>query len=97
MCLWVVNTAVVDTLKQACHVAPGVTLERVRSRLAEVRGHLVEHPLDFLIEETVRGMSMERRSYPYRSIGSLGQRRLARIQPRPSCVHLSSKFTLRHF
>lgn len=34
------------------HLAPGQDLERVRQRLSEVRGHLVEAPLDFLIKET---------------------------------------------
>ncbi|KAF5368099.1 hypothetical protein D9758_004381 [Tetrapyrgos nigripes] len=33
------------------HVVPDVTLERVKSRLAEVKGALVECPLDFLIDE----------------------------------------------
>jgi len=67
----VVNPTTFDTSKQACHVAPGVTLESVKSRLADVRGHLVEHPLDFLIEETVRSMPMECRSSPYRFVGPL--------------------------
>ncbi|CCA77742.1 related to phospholipase D [Serendipita indica DSM 11827] len=35
-----------------CHLAPGQSLERVKQRLSEVRGHVVECPLDFLIEET---------------------------------------------
>ncbi|KAG9057927.1 hypothetical protein FS842_002929 [Serendipita sp. 407] len=35
-----------------CHLAPGQSLEHVKKRLCEVRGHLVEAPLDFLIEET---------------------------------------------
>ncbi|KXN92484.1 Phospholipase D1 [Leucoagaricus sp. SymC.cos] len=34
------------------HVAPGVTLERVKDRLSQVKGALVEAPLDFLIEES---------------------------------------------
>ncbi|KIM30587.1 hypothetical protein M408DRAFT_7620 [Serendipita vermifera MAFF 305830] len=34
------------------HLAPGQSLERVRQRLSEVRGHLVEAPLEFLIKET---------------------------------------------
>jgi len=92
MWLCVPNFTIVDTLKQASHVAPGVTLERVKSRLAEVRGHLVEHPLDFLIEETVcSSVPMQRHSCTYRSVGSLGQCRLARTQPRTSRVHLSDK------
>lgn len=33
------------------HVAPGVTLDRVKERLSQVRGALVEAPLDFLIDE----------------------------------------------
>ncbi|PFH53623.1 hypothetical protein AMATHDRAFT_137275 [Amanita thiersii Skay4041] len=33
------------------HVIPGVSLERVKSRLNEVRGALVECPLDFLIDD----------------------------------------------
>ncbi|KAF7358545.1 Phospholipase [Mycena venus] len=33
------------------HVVPGVPLERVKERLSEVRGALVECPLDFLIDE----------------------------------------------
>lgn len=36
---------------RVCHLAPGQSLERVRQRLSEVRGHLVEAPLEFLIEE----------------------------------------------
>jgi hypothetical protein len=88
----VANPTVVDTLKQASHVAPGVTLERVKSRLAEVRGHLVEHPLDFLIEETVRSsVPMQFHPCTDRSVGSLGQCRLAGTEPRTSRVHLSDK------
>jgi len=33
------------------HVAPDITLKRVKDRLALVRGSLVEAPLDFLIDE----------------------------------------------
>ncbi|KAK7436200.1 hypothetical protein VKT23_019277 [Stygiomarasmius scandens] len=33
------------------HVIPGIPLERVKSRLAEVKGALVECPIDFLIDE----------------------------------------------
>ncbi|THU96802.1 phospholipase D/nuclease [Dendrothele bispora CBS 962.96] len=33
------------------HVVPGIPLERVKSRLAEVKGALVECPIDFLIDE----------------------------------------------
>ncbi|KIY47816.1 phospholipase D/nuclease [Fistulina hepatica ATCC 64428] len=33
------------------HVVSGIGLDRVKSRLAEVRGHLVECPMDFLIDE----------------------------------------------
>ncbi|KAL5513890.1 hypothetical protein ACEPAG_2651 [Sanghuangporus baumii] len=33
------------------HVAPGISLERVKDRLSEVRGALVDSPLDFLIDE----------------------------------------------
>ncbi|KAJ8689244.1 hypothetical protein PTI98_013285 [Pleurotus ostreatus] len=33
------------------HVVPGIPLERVKARLNEVRGALVECPLDFLIDE----------------------------------------------
>lgn len=33
------------------HVVPGINLQRVKSRLSEVRGALVECPMDFLIEE----------------------------------------------
>ncbi|KAJ7187275.1 phospholipase D [Mycena filopes] len=33
------------------HVVPGMPLDRVKARLAEVRGALVECPLDFLIDE----------------------------------------------
>ncbi|EIM84706.1 phospholipase D/nuclease [Stereum hirsutum FP-91666 SS1] len=33
------------------HVAPDVPLERVKARLADVRGALVEAPIDFLIDE----------------------------------------------
>ncbi|KAJ6510983.1 hypothetical protein C8R45DRAFT_965797 [Mycena sanguinolenta] len=33
------------------HVVPGVPLDRVKKQLAEVRGALVECPLDFLIDE----------------------------------------------
>lgn len=93
MWLCVVNLTIIDTSKQACHVAPGVTLERVKSRLADVRGHLVEHPLDFLIEETVRSMPMGCRPRAYRFVGPLGQRRLDRTQPRTSCLHLNDKCT----
>lgn len=74
MWLCVANSTIVDTLKQASHVAPGVTLDKLKSQLADVRGHLVEHPLDFLIEETVRStVPMEYPSYTDRSVGSLGQ------------------------
>ncbi|KAK2462177.1 hypothetical protein APHAL10511_005809 [Amanita phalloides] len=33
------------------HVVPGVTLERLKQRLSQVRGALVECPLDFLIDD----------------------------------------------
>jgi len=33
------------------HVRPGVDIKRVKSRLSEVKGALVECPLDFLIED----------------------------------------------
>ncbi|KAF8622038.1 hypothetical protein AX15_007323 [Amanita polypyramis BW_CC] len=33
------------------HVVPGISLERVKQRLNQVRGSLVECPLDFLIDE----------------------------------------------
>uniref|UniRef100_A0A0W0EW24 Phospholipase n=1 Tax=Moniliophthora roreri TaxID=221103 RepID=A0A0W0EW24_MONRR len=33
------------------HVVPGISLERVKSRLSEVKGALVECPMDFLIDE----------------------------------------------
>ncbi|KAK7030848.1 hypothetical protein VNI00_013956 [Paramarasmius palmivorus] len=33
------------------HVVPGISLERVKQRLAEVRGALVECPMDFLIDD----------------------------------------------
>ncbi|KAL0948426.1 hypothetical protein HGRIS_011005 [Hohenbuehelia grisea] len=33
------------------HVVPGIPLDRVKSRLNEVKGALVESPLDFLIDE----------------------------------------------
>lgn len=33
------------------HVVPGITLERLKSRLSQVRGSLVECPLDFLIDD----------------------------------------------
>ncbi|KAF8057468.1 hypothetical protein FPV67DRAFT_564190 [Lyophyllum atratum] len=33
------------------HVIPGVTLERLKTRLSQVRGALVECPLDFLIDD----------------------------------------------
>jgi len=33
------------------HVVPGVPLQRVKERLSEVRGHVVEAPLDFLIDD----------------------------------------------
>jgi hypothetical protein len=89
MLLHVVNSTIINTSKQVGHVAPGVTLERVKSRLAEVRGHLVEHPLDFLIEEKVCNVSMEIHSCAYSSIGPLGEHRLARTQPYTPCVHLS--------
>jgi len=36
---------------RAGHVAPGVTLDRVKERLSQVKGQLVECPLDFLIED----------------------------------------------
>lgn len=31
---------------------PDIPIERVKDRLGQVKGHLVEAPLDFLIEET---------------------------------------------
>ncbi len=34
-----------------CHLAPGQSLEQVKKKLSEVRGHVVDCPLDFLIEE----------------------------------------------
>ncbi|EJT97673.1 phospholipase D [Dacryopinax primogenitus] len=34
------------------HVAPDVTLEQLKTRLSQVRGHVVDCPLDFLIEES---------------------------------------------
>ncbi|TFK21685.1 phospholipase D [Coprinopsis marcescibilis] len=34
------------------HVVPGVTLERLKKRLDQVKGALVECPIDFLIDET---------------------------------------------
>jgi len=33
------------------HVAPGIPLQRVKERLAQVKGSLVEAPLDFLIDD----------------------------------------------
>ncbi|KAL5521881.1 hypothetical protein ACEPAF_1725 [Sanghuangporus sanghuang] len=33
------------------HVVPGISLERAKERLSEVRGALVDSPLDFLIDE----------------------------------------------
>lgn len=33
------------------HVVPDIPLDRIKSRLAEVRGAIVEAPLDFLIDE----------------------------------------------
>lgn len=33
------------------HVAPGTTLERLKLKLSEVRGSLVECPMDFLIDD----------------------------------------------
>ncbi|CAG8539977.1 2129_t:CDS:10, partial [Acaulospora colombiana] len=36
---------------RAGHLPPGQSLDRVKQRLAQVRGHLVEAPLDFLIDE----------------------------------------------
>jgi phospholipase D1/2 len=33
------------------HVVPDMPLQRVKQRLSEVRGHLVEAPIDFLIED----------------------------------------------
>lgn len=70
-----------------------MTLEKVKSQLADVRGHLVEHPLDFLIEETVRSsLFMEYHSWTNGSVGSLGQCRLAGTQPHTSCVRLSDKY-----
>jgi len=33
------------------HVVPDMPLQRVKDRLSEVRGHLVEAPLDFLIDD----------------------------------------------
>jgi phospholipase D1/2 len=33
------------------HVAPGIPLQRVRERLSQVKGSVVECPLDFLIDE----------------------------------------------
>jgi phospholipase D1/2 len=36
---------------KAGHVVPGIPLDRVKNRLSEVRGALVECPLDFLIDE----------------------------------------------
>jgi len=33
------------------HVVPGVDVDRVKKRLAEVRGALVECPMDFLIDD----------------------------------------------
>ncbi|KAJ7482689.1 hypothetical protein FB451DRAFT_1235871 [Mycena latifolia] len=36
---------------KAGHVVPGIPLERVKKQLSEVKGALVESPLDFLIDE----------------------------------------------
>ncbi|KAG6815717.1 hypothetical protein H0H87_012015 [Tephrocybe sp. NHM501043] len=36
---------------KAGHVVPGVDIQRVKNRLAGVRGAIVECPLDFLIDE----------------------------------------------
>ncbi|KZO92207.1 phospholipase D [Calocera viscosa TUFC12733] len=33
------------------HVAPDVTLDQIKTRLSQVRGHVVDSPLNFLIEE----------------------------------------------
>ncbi|KAJ7758051.1 hypothetical protein B0H16DRAFT_1885472 [Mycena metata] len=43
------------------HVVPGIPLDRVKKRLSEVKGALVECPLDFLIDETefVKGADWE--------------------------------------
>ncbi|KAJ7610187.1 hypothetical protein FB45DRAFT_337033 [Roridomyces roridus] len=43
------------------HVAPGVPLQRVKNRLAEVKGALVEAPIDFLMDEKdlVEGIDWE--------------------------------------
>jgi len=48
------NWAAYDVYKpkvKVGHVAPGITLKRVKDRLALVRGSIVEAPLDFLIDE----------------------------------------------
>ncbi|KAF7304896.1 Phospholipase [Mycena kentingensis (nom. inval.)] len=45
------------------HVVPGVSLEHVKQRLAQVRGALVEAPLDFLIDESDFHSGPEWQSY----------------------------------
>ncbi|KAF9002203.1 phospholipase D [Cyathus striatus] len=47
---WEAYSAYVPKVKTG-HVVPGISLERVKDRLGQVKGALVECPLDFLIED----------------------------------------------
>ncbi|KAK0243927.1 phospholipase D [Armillaria nabsnona] len=47
---WKAYEAYVPKVKTG-HVIPGITLDRLKSRLSEVKGALVECPLDFLIDD----------------------------------------------